>query len=253
MPIGAGHESPAVTTEQERGAMALQSTDRPIRPRFAFLRRNRLTIAAAAAPLAVLLAATMITAAPTNGAPSAPGATPAPEQATENPNYRRVSLTSPGATIEILGQPEPFDTEAFAGEVDLARPQGTQAMNTANLVLRLSGQEGAFGEVFVSIRPGIPTDFQYDQSTQSIIFNPGLEFEVESVPGIVNGGDPLYLYTAPIRLLPTETVADPQFPPFGQTFRVPSLEILWDGADGVTGSEPVGLLTDFDLTVTHPA
>lgn len=231
--------------------MALKLTSRSAGLGLAFLRRHRLVIVAAVVPLAVLLAGTLTLAAPPNGDPgAAPGL---PEQATEdpNPNYRRVAVSSPGATIEILGRPEPLATGAITGEVDLARPEGDLAMVAANLVAS-SDELGDFGQVYLAIRPGIPVDYQYDTATQSIVFNPGLEFEVDFVPDMPNGAGPIFLYTAPIRMLPTEPVADPQFPPWDQTFRVPSLVLLWEGEEGVTGSEPIGLLTNFELTVLHP-
>lgn len=233
--------------------MALKLTGRSAGLGFAFLRRHRLVVIAATVPLAVLLAGSLTVAAPPTGALTSPGAAPAmPEQATDdqNPNYRRVALSTPGATIEILGEPGQLTTGGITGEVDLARPEGDQAMVAANLVAS-SDELADFGQVYLAIRPGIPVDFQFDNATQSIIFNPGLEFQAETVPGLPNGND-RFLYTQPIRMLPTEPVADPQFPPFDQTFRLPSLVPLWEGEEGVTGSEPIGILTDFELTVLHP-
>ncbi|MFC3491071.1 hypothetical protein [Glycomyces rhizosphaerae] len=235
--------------------MSLKLTNRSAGSGYAFLRRHRLVLIAAIVPLAVLLAGTLTVAAPPNGAPDSPGtATGMPEQATgdPNPNYRRVAVSSPGATIEILGQPEPLTTGAITGEVSLARPEGDRAMVAANLVAS-SDELDDFGQVYLALRPGIPVDYQYDTATQSIVFNPGLEFEADIVPGMPNGGDPVFLYTLPIRMVPTEPVADPQFPPYGQTFSLPSMVLLWEGAEGVTGSEPIGLLTGFELTVLHPA
>ncbi|MDA1387125.1 MULTISPECIES: hypothetical protein [Glycomyces] len=46
-------------------------------------------------------------------------------------------------------------------------------------------------------------------------------------------------------------MANPQFPPYEQTFAAPSIVMLWEGADGVTGSEPLGFITEFELTITH--
>jgi hypothetical protein len=53
-------------------------------------------------------------------------------------------------------------------------------------------------------------------------------------------------------MLPTQPVADPPFPPVEQTFAIPSLALLWEGQEGVTGSEPIGIITEFELTITHP-
>ncbi|WP_035696391.1 hypothetical protein, partial [Glycomyces tenuis] len=192
---------------------------------------------------------------PTDGAPArsdpAPGSV---EQAITDPNpdHIRVALANPGMTVEILGEPEPLDTGALTGEVNLARPEGDQAMTTSALVLASSGAVGDLGQVFGAVRPGPLADFRYDTSTQSIIFNPGVEIEAESVPGIDKPGGPVFLYTGPMRMLPTEPVANPQFPPYGQTFYAPGPVVLWEGESGVTGAEPVGLLTGFRLTVTHP-
>jgi len=236
--------------------MAFRSADRSYGRGFAFLRSHRLTIVAAAAPLAVLLAATVTMAAPLNGAPAPPDSAMAPaEQDTvpEDPNFRRVAVTGPGATFDITGQPEPLGTGPFAaGEVDLAKHDGDVAVTTANLVIGTVDDQGPFGEVDVSIRPDIPADVQYDPSSQSLIFNPGVEFEAERVPGMVSS-DPIFLYVNPIRLLATEPVDDPQFPPYDRTFRLPSPVLLWEGADGVTGSESIGMLTALEFTITHPA
>jgi hypothetical protein len=232
--------------------MARKLTNRSGGLGFAFLRKHRLAIIAAVVPLAVLLAGTLTSAAPTIGAPGAAPGTPE-QAATEDPNhnYRRVAVSSPGATIEILGLEEPLHTGAITGEVDLAKPEGDQAMVAANLVAS-SDELGDFGQVYLAMRPGVPVDYQYDTATQSIVFNPGLEFEVDIVPDMPNGGDPVFLYTTPIRMLPTAPAPDPQFPPYDQTFSLPSLVLLWEGEEGVTGSEPIGLLTGFELTVVHP-
>lgn len=228
--------------------MPTEPAERSPRLLTAVLRRHRVAVVAVTAPLAVLLAATLTVAAPPVTSDSTPGVT---EQVPvdENPNYRRVALSTPGATIEILGEPGQFSTGGITGEVDLARPEGDQAMVAANLVAS-SDELVDFGQVYLALRPGIPVDFQYDTSTQSIIFNPGLEFQAEIVPGLPNGND-RFLYTQPIRMLPTEPVADPQFPPFEQTFAIPSLVLLWEGFEGVTGSEPIGFISEFELTITH--
>jgi hypothetical protein len=228
--------------------MAPEPAERSRRLGPGVLRRHRRAVVATTAPLAVLLAAALTWAAPPITSDWIPAVT---EQATvdENPNYRRVALTSPGATIEILGEPGQFSTGAITGEVDLARSEGDQAMVAANLV-GSSDELMDFGQVYLALRPGIPVDFQYDTSTQSIIFNPGLEFQAETVPGLPNGGE-RFLYTQPIRMLPTEPVANPPFPPYEQTFAIPSLALLWEGEEGVTGSEPIGLIIDFELTITH--
>jgi hypothetical protein len=210
---------------------------------FAFLRRHRLALLAAVAPLAALLAVT---------APALVQG--AEEQTDDNPNFRRVALTSPGATLDILGQPEPLGTGAFAGEVDLARQPGEEAMTTANLVLAMSGEPGAsFGDVAVTIRHDSLADYRYNPDTPSIVFSTGLEFEAERAPTIGVRGQHVFLYTGALRLLPTETVEPTVFPPEGQTFRLPSPVLLWEGAQGVTSSEPIGMLTAFEVTVTHPA
>jgi hypothetical protein len=227
--------------------MAPERTERSPRRISALLRRHRVAVVAVTAPLAVLLAATLTAAAPPVTPDSGPEAT---EQATtsENPNYRRVSLSSPGATIEIIGQPDQLHTGGITGEVDLARPEGDQAMVAANLVAS-SDELMDFGQVYLAMRPGIPVDYQYDTSTQSIIFNPGLEFQVDFVPGLASSTD--FLYTQPIRMLPTQPVANPEFPPYEQTFAIPSLVLLWEGAEGITGSEPIGFISEFQLTITH--
>ncbi|WP_158630374.1 hypothetical protein [Glycomyces terrestris] len=217
-----------------------------------FLRRHRLALVAAAAPLAVLAATAVTAAAPAEWA--APPAVEVQEQDGANLNFRRVAITSPGATIDLLGQSEPLGTGAFAGEVDLARQPGEQAMTTANLVFAMAGEpQVAFGQVAVSLRPESLGSYQYDPADQSLVFRTGLEFRAERVPGVGVRGEPVFLYTGPLRLLPTETVDPPVFPPEGQTFALPSAVPLWEGADGVTSSEPVGLLAAFDVTVTHPA
>jgi hypothetical protein len=227
--------------------MAPEPAERSHRLGFAVLRRHRLAIVAVVAPLAVLLAAALTWAVPPITSDWVPAVTEQ-DPVDENPNYRRVALTSPGATIEILGEPGQFTTGVITGEVDLARPEGDQAMVAANLVAS-SDELMDFGQVYLAMRPGIPVDFLYDTSVQSIIFNPGLEFQVETVPSLPNSTN--FLYTQPIRMLPTEPVADPQFPPFEQTFAIPSLTLLWEGAEGITGSEPIGLISEFELTITH--
>jgi hypothetical protein len=208
----------------------------------ALLRRHRVAVVAVTAPLAVMLAATLSAAAP----PFSDRTEQDP--AIDNPNYRRVAFSSPGVTVEILGQPDPLNTGGVTGEVDLARAEGDQSMVAANLT-GSSDVIADFGQVYFAMRPGVPVDYQYDTSTQSIIFNPGIEIQAETVPGLRNGTD--YLYTQPIRMLPTEPVADPQFPPYEQTFTIPSIVMLWEGADGVTGSEPIGFISHFELTITH--
>ncbi|PRY62523.1 hypothetical protein [Glycomyces artemisiae] len=214
-----------------------------------FFQRHRIAVAAAAVPL-VVLTATAVTAAP----PEWLTAHTVQEQSDASPNFRRVAIDGPGATIDLLGQPEPLDTGAFAGEVDLARQPGEEAMTTANLVLASSGEPGlAFGQVAVSLRAESLTDYQYNPDEQSLVVEHGLEFEVERAPGIGVRGEPVFLYTGPLRLLPTEAVDPPVFPPEGQTFALPAPVLLWEGADGVTSSEPIGMLTGFALTVTHPA
>lgn len=211
------------------------------------LRGRRFPVFAVTTSIVILLAATLTAASPPSAWESMLWE---PEQAVdESPNYRRVSLSSPGPTIEILGQTEQFTTGVTTGEVDLARPEGDQAMVAANLVAS-SDELMDFGQVYLAMRPGVPVNFQYDTSTQSIIFNPGIEFKVDRVPGVTNGTD--FLYTQPIRMLPTAPVADPQFPPYEQTFAIPSLALLWEGEAGVTGSEPIGIITEFELTITHP-
>jgi hypothetical protein len=224
--------------------MAPEPAERSPRRMSAVLRRHRLAVVAVTAPLAVMLAATLTAAAP----PATPDSVTEQDPAGENPNYRRVSVSSVGATIEILGQEDPLTTGGITGEVDLAKPEGDQAMVAANLVAS-SDELMDFGQVYLAIRPGVPVDYQYDTSTQSIIFNPGLEFQVERVPGFRNGED--FLYTQPIRLLPTQPVANPAFPPYEQTFALPSLVLLWEGAEGVTGSEPIGFISEFAMTITH--
>jgi hypothetical protein len=227
--------------------MAPEPAERPARRKTAALRGPRLAVVAITAPLAILLAATLTAAAPPLGSDSAPAVN---EQVPvdESPNYRRVSLSSTGATIEILGDAAPLVTGGITGEVDLARPEGEQAMVAANLVAS-SDELMDFGQVYLAMRPSAPVDFQYDTSTQSIIFNPGIEMQVEQVPGFPSGTT--FLYTQPIRMLPTQPVADPQFPPYEQTFAIPSLVLLWEGEQGVTGSEPIGTITQFELTITH--
>lgn len=209
----------------------------------ALLRRHRVAVVAVTAPLAVMLAATLSAAAP-------PFASDRTEQdpALDNPNYRRVAFSSVGITVEILGEEQPLTTGGITGEVDLARPEGDQAMVAANLT-GSSDELADFGQVYLADRPGVPVDYQYDTSTQSIIFNPGIEIQAETVPGLRNGTD--YLYTQPIRMLPTEPVPNPQFPPEEQTFALPSIVMLWEGEDGVTGSEPIGYISHFELTITH--
>lgn len=227
--------------------MASEPAEPSPRLGLAVLRKHRLAIVAVMAPLAVLLAATLTVAGP----PATSGWVPTvTEQGTvgDNPNYRRVAFSSPGATIEIIGVPEPLTTGVITGEVDLARPEGDQAMVAANLVAS-SDELMDFGQVYLAMRPGVPVNYQYDTSTQSIIFNPGIEIQAETVPSLRNGTH--YLYTQPIRMLPTQPVANPQFPPFEQTFALPSLVLLWEGAEGVTGSEPIGFITEFELTITH--
>jgi hypothetical protein len=227
--------------------MAPASAERRTGRERSVLRGRRLSVVAITAPIVILLAATLTAAAPPSTWHSMLGE---PEQTVdESPNYRRVSLSSPGATIEILGQTETFTTGGITGEVDLARPEGDQAMVAANLV-GSSDELADFGQVYLAMRPGIPVDFQYDTSTQSIIFNPGIEFKVDLVPGLTSSTD--FLYTQPIRMLPTQPVADPPFPPVEQTFAIPSLALLWEGQEGVTGSEPIGIITEFELTITHP-
>ncbi|WP_205328452.1 hypothetical protein [Glycomyces sp. YM15] len=227
--------------------MAPEPAERHTGRRRSLLRGRRLSVVAVTAPIVILLAATLTAAAPPSTWDSMPGA---PEQTVgESPNYRRVSLSTPGATIEIFGQLEPFTTGGITGEVDLARPEGNQAMVAANLVAS-SDELADFGQVYLAMRPGTPVDYQYDTSIQSIIFNPGIEFKVDMVPGLSSSTD--FLYTQPIRMLPTEPVANPLFPPYEQTFAIPSLALLWEGEAGVTGSEPIGIITEFELTITHP-
>lgn len=222
--------------------MAPEPAERSPRRISALLRRHRVAVVAFTAPLAVMLAATLSAA--------APSLTAAPEQdpVDENPNYRRVAFSSPGATVVLLGETDELTTGGITGEVDLARPEGDQAMVAANLT-GSSDVLGDFGQVYVAMRPGVPVDYQYDTSTQSIIFNPGIEIQAETVPGLRNGTD--YLYTQPIRLLPIEPVANPPFPPEEQTFAIPSIVMLWEGEEGVTGSEPIGYISEFELTITH--
>ncbi|MDA1361144.1 hypothetical protein O1R50_16050 [Glycomyces luteolus] len=228
--------------------MAPEPAERPARRKPAVLRGHRLAVVAVTASLAVLVAATLTAAAPSLTSDSVPGATEQ-DPVDENPNYKRVGVSTPGATIEILGLDGQLSTGAITGEVDLAKPEGEQAMSAANLVAS-SDEELDFGQVYLAIRPGIPVDYQYDTSAESIIFNPGLEFRAETVPGLTNGTD-RFLYTQPIRMLPTEPVADPQFPPYERTFAIPSMALLWEGEDGITGSEPIGFISEFELTVTH--
>lgn len=214
----------------------------------AFLRRHRVAVIAAVAPLAVLLA-TAVTIAPPEWTPAR-----SVEQADENPNFRRVALTSPGATLDLLGQPEPLATGAFAGEVDLARQPEEEAITTANLVLAMSGEPGAaFGRVAVSLRLDSLADYRYNPDEQALVFATGLEFQAERAPGVGVRGEPVFIYTGALRLLPTEPVDPAPFPPLGQTFALPSPLPLWEGAAGVTSSEPIGMLTGFEVTVTHPA
>ncbi|GAA2121930.1 hypothetical protein [Glycomyces algeriensis] len=221
--------------------MALKQTSRP--GLAVLLRKHRLAVVAAMAPLVVLLAAAMTAAAPSGS----------PEQAAEDPNFRRVALTSLGATFEILGQPEPLGTGAFHGEVDLARHEGEIAMTTANLVLGTANEAGPFGRVSVAIRTQGSTQYEYNPVAESIVFDTGLEFEADAVPGMVTAREHVYLYTNPIRLLPTEPVDEPVFPPFDRTFALPGPVLLWEGEGGVTGAEPVGMLNGLELTITHPA
>jgi hypothetical protein len=222
--------------------MAPEPAERSPRRISARLRRHRVAVVAVTAPLAVMLAATLSAA--------APSLTAAPEQdpVDENPNYRRVAFSSPGATVVLLGETDELSTGGITGEVDPARPEGDQAMVAANLT-GSSDVLADFGQVYVAMRPGVPVDYQYDTSTQSIIFNPGIEIQAETVPGLRNGTD--YLYTQPVRLLPTEPVANPPFPPEEQTFAIPSIVMLWEGEEGVTGSEPIGYISEFELTITH--
>lgn len=229
--------------------MAPEPAERPARRKPAVLRGHRLAVVAVTASLAVLVAATLTAAAPSHTSDSVPGATEQ-DPVNEDPNYKRVGVSTPGATIEILGEPDQLSTGVITGEVDLAKPEGDQAMLAANLVAS-SDELADFGQVYLAIRPGIPVDYQYDTSTQSIIFNPGLEFRAEHVPGLTNSTE-RFLYTQPIRMLPTEPVADPAFPPYEQTFAIPSMALLWEGEDGITGSEPIGIINEFELTITHP-
>jgi hypothetical protein len=203
------------------------------------LRKRRLGVVAVVVPLVVLLAAAV---------------TVAQDVVADDPNFRRMAVASDGAVIDILGQPEPLGTGGLSGEVDLARHEGETAITTANLVLGTNDDvTGAFGKVAVSIRSLSATTYEYNPDAESIVFTSGLEFEVEQVPGMVSNGQPLYLYTGPIRLLPDEPVADPSFPPYDRTFSLPSAVLVWEGADGVTGAEAIGMLNDFHLTVGHPA
>lgn len=220
----------------------------------ALFRGRRLAVIAVAMASAVVLAAAVAAAMPAPGAPAGSSSARGPvEQSAADPTAggERIALSNPGTVIEILGQAEPFDTGALAGEAHLTRPEGDQAMTGSFLVLAPSGEVGDLGQVLVSVRPGPPVDFRYDTSTQSIVFNPGIEMAAESVPGIAKPEGPVFLYTGPMRMLPVEPVADPQFPPYGQTFYAPGPVVLWEGESGVTGAEPVGLLTDFRLTVAH--
>ncbi|MFG3339553.1 hypothetical protein [Glycomyces sp. NPDC048151] len=216
--------------------MARRQADRPETPG---LRKRRLGVVAVVVPLVVLLAAAV---------------TVAQDVVADDPNFRRMAVTSDGAVFDILGQLEPLGTGGLAGEVDLARHPGETAITTANLVLGTKDDEtGPFGKAAVSIRSLNSTTYEYNPDAESIVFTSGLEFEVEHVPGMAGNGQPLYLYTGPVRLLPDEPVADPAFPPLDRTFSLPSPVMVWEGANGVTGAESIGMLNDFHLTVGHPA
>lgn len=215
------------------------------------MRRHRLAVVAAVVPLAVLLATAVTAAPPPDG--TSPRTVQSEQQTDGNPEAGRVSLASPGATFDLLGRPEPLGTGALTGVVDLSQQPGEQAVTTANLVLAGAGGPGAdFGKTSVSLRPDSPADYRYNPAEEAIVVETGLEFQVERAPGIGVDGKPVFFYTSALRLLPTEA-ADPEVLPLdGRTFALPSPVLLWEGAAGFTGSEPVGMLSGLEITVTLP-
>ncbi len=238
--------------------MALKPTGRLARLRLSRLRLSRLRLAlhrtrplataAAAVPLAALLVAT-VTAAPSHGAPAAAAAEQAGTDA--EIDYTRGGLESSGATLDILGYPDPLTTGALSGGVDLAQLPGEQAATTANLALQpAEDARGASGAVAAAIRPGIKTGYAYDASADAIIFDPGLEFQVDKVPGMKEDGNPVFLHTGPLEFHPKDR-AEASFPPVDRTYSLWQSVPVWESVGGVTAAEPIGTLSAFELTVVE--